>query len=436
MSKKILTSIYFSLLICVFYLSVQAQTNYDIPSILNSAHLDSLYQEVQVNGKTIGIIHIYSEYPDYGWVNDSDEGIACIDDCARAAIFYMEYFKANGDKSALFKAKKLLEFIFYMQSDNRCFYNFIFEDYSINKNHKNSLDEPNWWSWRAMWALSEGYRLFNDIDQEFAESIFLCFSKAVDATKQIISNETKFNVIDGISFPTWLPGESAGDQASVLILALLNYLEEKTDTVALKYLNQLCDGILHMQKGDSTSIPYYAFLSWQNIWHAYGNSQSYSLLKASSFLNREDLLNAALDEINYFYSYLIEEKHLSYFSLGKDNDHFQFNAKQKFSQIAYNFRPMIYSCLEAFRITNDSLYAVKAGQIASWFFGNNIAREQIFFPLTGICYDGINSENDVNKNSGAESTIEALLALQALEDNPVSKNIINKIISKTSFENN
>jgi hypothetical protein len=402
--------------------------------IINTSHLDSLYEEVTSFGNTFGIIHIYSEYPAYKWVGDSDEGIACIDDASRAAIFYMENYKSYGDESSLYKAKKLLEFIFYMQSENGFFYNFIFEDYSINKKHANSFNEPNWWSWRAMWALSEGYRLFKNVDHQFAESIFSCFSKAVDATKKIIPNENKFNMIGGISFPTWLPGESAGDQASVLIPALLNYLEEKKDTVVLKYLNQLCDGIMQMQKGDSVNIPYYAFLSWQNVWHAYGNSQSYSLLKASSFLDRKDLFNAALNEIDYFYEYLIKEKYMSSFTLGIDKDHFQFVTYQKFSQIAYNFRPMIYSCLEAFRMTNDSVYAIKAGEIASWFFGSNIAIQQMYFNSTGICYDGINSETSVNKNSGAESTIEALLALHAIENNPIAQNTLARIISKKDIK--
>jgi hypothetical protein len=398
--------------------------------IINTSHLDSLYEEVTSFGNTFGIIHIYSEYPDYKWVGDSDEGIACIDDAARAAIFYMEKYKSHGDESSLYKAKKLLEFIFYMHSENGFFYNFIFDDYSINKQHANSINEPNWWSWRAMWALSEGYRLYKNVDHQFAELIFSCFSKAVDATKKLIPNENKSKTVDGISFPTWLPGESASDQASVLIPALLNYLEEKKDTLLLKYLNQLCDGILQMQKGDSVNIPYYAFLSWQNIWHAYGNSQSYSLLKASSFLDRADLFNAALNEVDYFYDYLIKEKHMSTFTLGIDEDHFKFGTNQKFSQIAYNFRPMIYSCLEAFRMTNDSVYAIKAGELASWFFGYNIVNQQMYFSSTGICYDGINSETSVNKNSGAESTIEALLALHAIENNPIAQNTLTRIISK------
>ena len=193
-------------------------------------------------------------------------------------------------------------------------------------------------------------------------------------------------------------------------------------------------GYCKCKKVIQSNIPYYAFLSWQNIWHAYGNSQSYSLLKASSFLDRKDLFNAALNEIDYFYDYLIKEKHMSNFTLGIDKDHFQFVTYQKFSQIAYNFRPMIYSCLEAFRMTNDSVYAIKAGKITSWFFGNNVVNQRIYFNSTGICYDGINSESDVNKNSGAESTIEALLALHAIENNPIAQNTLTRIISKKDIK--
>ncbi len=35
---------------------------------------------------------------------------------------------------------------------------------------------------------------------------------------------------------------------------------------------------------------------------------------------------------------------------------------------------------------------------------------------TGRCYDGIISSGNVNRNAGAESTIEALLTLQKVEN--------------------
>jgi len=49
----------------------------------------------------------------------------------------------------------------------------------------------------------------------------------------------------------------------------------------------------------------------------------------------------------------------------------------------------------------------------------------MYDPSSGRCFDGINSETDVNMNSGAESTIEALLSLLAIEMNKVSKSFLN-----------
>jgi len=88
---------------------------------------------------------------------------------------------------------------------------------------------------------------------------------------------------------------------------------------------------------------------------------------------------------------------------------------------------MVYACLKAYDITKDSAYVIKAGKIAQWFLGKNSAGKQMYFTESGLCFDGIESENEVNKNSGAESTIEALLALSEIEknsDNPETR--INK----------
>ncbi len=177
--KKPVLLFFFSLaLIFIVNCELQLQEKYNTGSIINTAHLDSLYEEINVDNKKIGIIHIYSEYPDYKWVGDTDEGIACIDDAARAAVFYLDHYKFYGNESSLIKAKKLLEFIMHMQADNGFFYNFIFDDYSINRDHKNSINEPSWWSWRAMWALSNGYLHFVNVDKDFAKScVFGCNHK-------------------------------------------------------------------------------------------------------------------------------------------------------------------------------------------------------------------------------------------------------------------
>lgn len=402
--------------------------------LVNTSHLDALYEEINIDDKSMGIIHIYSDYPDYNWVGDDDEGIACVDDASRAAIFYLRNYQSNKDTTSLTKSERLIEFLLFMQSENGFFYNFIFEDHSINTIHKNSIDEPNWWSWRAMWALSEGYKIFKEVNPKFTKQILSGLVKSVETTKKSLPTERTIKKINGIEFSAWLPAETASDQAAVLVLALLNYFEETKDTSIIKYINNLCDGILTMQKGNLSKIPFYAFLSWQNTWHAYGNSQSYALLKASKILQRDDLQTAAFNEINFFYDYLLDENFLSSFAIEKDDDSFKFSKKNNFPQIAYNFSPMIFACLEAFALTRDSVYASKAVEISEWFFGQNVSGKQMYDPSNGRCFDGINSEDNVNMNSGAESTIEALLSIQVLERFEISKEALLKNIS--NYKNN
>lgn len=402
----------------------------DSNSLVNTSHLDALYEEINIDDNTMGIIHIYSDYPDYGWTGDEDEGIACVDDASRAVIFYIKNYMVTRDTNCLKKSERLIAFILYMQSENGFFYNFVFENHTINKIHKNSIAKPDWWSWRAMWALSEFYKTMKKADPVLRERASHALSKAVNAIKKSFSKEKNIKNLNGIKFPAWLPSGSAADQAGVLVLALVNYFNEVKDTSLVDYINNLCDGILLMQKGNTSDIPYMAFLSWQNIWHAYGNIQSFALLKASETLNRQELKKAALNEINYFYNYLIKANFPSSFEIEKDDGTFRFSKVSTFPQIAYNFRPMIFACLEAFVITGDSAYKLKAAEISGWYYGRNTAGIKMYDPLTGRCFDGINSEKSVNLNSGAESTIEALLSIQMLEQFGLSENDLDKNSTK------
>jgi hypothetical protein len=85
---------------------------------------------------------------------------------------------------------------------------------------------------------------------------------------------------------------------------------------------------------------------------------------------------------------------------------------------------MVFACLSAYAVTKDSKYAHMAGEIACWLLGKNITGKAMYNPENGRCFDGINSPTEINLNSGAESTIEALLTILEIEKNPVSKRIL------------
>ncbi|MBI9070399.1 MAG: hypothetical protein JEY94_02305 [Melioribacteraceae bacterium] len=386
---------------------------------VNDSHLNHLYEEIVVDGQEMAIIHIYAEHPDYEWVDDDDEGTACVDDVARAAIFYMKDFRYKGNLQSKIKAEKLIKFIFFMQSDNGYFYNFIFPDHSINTSHQNSINRPGWWSWRAFWALTEAYPLLKNTDEHLSLEILGAMQKVVENLKDYIPVQKDRTVIAGVEVPKWLPYEYGSDQASLLIIGLTNYYKIIPDESVLEIINSLSEGIMLMQIKDSASKFYGAFLSWQNKWHGWGNMQSYALFKAYQVTNNKSYLNSALLEIDNFYNQLLNEGYINEFSIDIKNSKVNINEIRKYSQIAYSFRPMVYAALEAHKIAGEEKYSKYAADYSKWFFGNNHLNVQMYFPATGRCYDGLN-ETIVNKNSGAESTIEALLIFQELEKNKIN----------------
>ncbi|HEX2983921.1 MAG TPA: hypothetical protein VHO28_10295, partial [Ignavibacteriales bacterium] len=163
-------------------------------------------------------------------------------------------------------------------------------------------------------------------------------------------------------------------------------------------------------------------------WHGWGNSQAYALLRLYKITKDESYKSAALKEIDNFYDYLIKEKYLTEFSIKKEDGKIISSNEHKYSQIAYILRPMIYSSIEAYTVTSDTAYADKAARLALWFFGDNPANAQMYSPENGRCFDGIHDETNINKNSGAESTIEALLSLLEVESHPVVNNQFKKIL--------
>lgn len=406
------------LLFLLFFIPVSCSENDKL--IITNSHLDYLYEEIVVDGKEMAIIHIYSDYPDYTFVGDDDEGIACVDDVARAAVYYLYDWQINSNQVSIDKNKKLLEFVLYLQSDNGYFYNFIWDDYSINKDFKTSVAEPNWWSWRALWALIESYDYYNQHDPVFAERIWKSVEDLITALKEIIPTQYEYEEMNGLKIPTWLPQKYASDQAAVLLLGLLEYYDQTEDTTIYNYMGKLCEGIIAMQLKDTEFKYNGAFLSWQNLWHSWGNLQSYALLKCYPLLKNELILNAVLYELDNFYEFLIVNNYLNYFTVEKSNGKLSVIESERYSQIAYNIRPMVYALLEAYKITSKDIYAERAAEAAKWLTGKNPANSVMYNMGNGRIFDGINSENDVNKNSGAESTIEGLLTLLKLKENEIA----------------
>jgi hypothetical protein len=202
--------------------------------------------------------------------------------------------------------------------------------------------------------------------------------------------------------------ENASDATSELLLGLVALQKAYPDSVLGQIIDRFAEGISMMQWGDMDTFPYAAHGSWREGWHAWGNSQTQVLAQIPS-------TESAVREARSFYSRLLVDGWLHSFEFDKPG------ALRRFEQIAYGVRCVAVGLIRLYEATGDPDYLIMAGLAASWFTGNNVGGFEMYDPETGRGYDGIGSPEFVNRNAGAESTIEALFTMLEIERYPESR---------------
>ncbi len=386
------------------------------PVGINLNHFNHLYEEINFKGEKVGIIHLYSNYPSYEFEGAANEGFTCVDDVARAIVVWSEYIKVYGsDAASLDKIKKLSLFVLDLQNENGYFNNFIGSDLSINTTYPTSVATLSWWSLRALWGLETAYPLLAQ-EPLVQQRINTAMSKLLtNIRRDLPLVEEKTTVVDGIEMPSWLLDRYAADQSALLIIGLVRNYERTSNVEDPLWIASLARGIMVSQKGDTDHYPYGAFMSYTNNWHAWGNDQAYALLIAGRALNNQLYIDSALREIEGFYPKLIRSGFAESFSIRAIGSNYEEIRRSKYPQIAYGIRPMVWAAAEAYRYSKNSSHSALATNLAAWLSGTNDAGIAIYNPGTGVCFDGIDGLGSVNKNSGAESTIESLLVLLEIE---------------------
>jgi len=148
-------------------------------------------------------------------------------------------------------------------------------------------------------------------------------------------------------------------------------------------------------------------------WHAWGARSTEALATAAVVLKRPDFAEAARREADALWSrFLLAGQVAS--EVSRDG------TSKWYPQIAYGIGPVVEGFLALADAVGDPRYAVFAGLAAGWFVGANPAGVQMYDEKSGRTFDGIDGPSPVkvNRNAGAESTIEALLALQRVTSSP------------------
>lgn len=389
-----------------------------IDGIINLSHLDWLSVEVPLDGEPALLTHIYSEAPDYGWFDAAGEGIVALDDVARAALVYLDFWATTGQPRALARARAALNFVLHMRAERGAFYNFVF-DYSgdLNRTGITSVNSFDWWTCRAFWTLARGYAVFKAIEPAFAARLHDAYLATETLLSERIGPVEQFTNRRGFDAPGWFPSNSAA-LAALAVLGLAEFQQAAPNMRTAHLLTALADGLAVYQLGGPGDFPWGLHphtLDAPLPWHAWGTHESQALARAGRVMDRPDWVVSARCEVEGFFAWQLIGGHL-----------FALNPLPLVQgQQAYGVNCIVQAALECYRATGDDRFAWMAGLHASWFMGNNVAGRPLYDPVSGRGYDGIDRQGAINPHAGAESTIEALLALQAVVAVPEALRFLN-----------
>ena len=385
----------------------------------NLDHLDFLGEDVFVEGDTLRLIHIYAEpAADGGWVfvGDDDEGIACVDDVARAAVVYLRHYEVTGDPSSRRTAVKLLRFVRHLQAPSGLFYNFVW-DRSLRPNTTfvtSVATDVSWWTARAVWALGTGARVLADADPTEAAASLAAVRRVEPHLDALLARYGTVAPEAGRPFPQWLVAETGADATSELLLGLVEVERAAPTPEGARRARQFADGIGRLRFGSLSAFPYGGHASWEGGWHGWGNSQTQALAEGvAAGVLPADALASAQAEARTLYAHLLVEGWLHEMTYAT-------GGARAFEQIAYDLRPAAVGLARLHQATGDGDYGVMAGLAAAWFAGDNPAGAVMADPVTGRGYDGILAPDRVNGNAGAESTIEAQMTLLEVGQDPAA----------------
>ena len=383
--------------------------------LVNFDHLLGALGKIK-DGKLL--VEIYSEnMPGQGKVGRFlpvtalGEGSYCVDDIARTTVALLQSHQRRPNPKLLSKARAGLRFVTMMQARDGEFYNFAsLRDgkLAVNKAGETSRKGIDFWAGRALWAMGEGYTALRKIDPVAARNLERGIKRTLTRLEQPLGRYGRYHMVGNKRLPSWLINDAA-DQTAVALKGVLAFyrglpagkLRQRVGLIITRY----GEGIAAAQVKNPRAKDYGRFLHSAKdpkAVHLWGSRQVEVLAEAGKLLNRKDFIKAATLCADHYWGKATPT------SIGAPGE----------EQIAYGMESAVSGYARLYEATGKRRFAQQTFRWASWFFGKNKAGAMVYDPMSGRGYDGIRALNkgahfSVNGNSGAESTVESILALQS-----------------------
>jgi len=139
---------------------------------------------------------------------------------------------------------------------------------------------------------------------------------------------------------------------------------------------------------------------------------------AYKIINNKTYLHIAKESLSFLSNLLIVNNQL--IIIGNKgwclkNNYLDTGKRPIYDQQPVDADSMVEVYLRAYEITRDESYYKKALLSFNWFLGENLKGEWLYDRITGGCFDGL-TEEGLNSNQGAESSIAYLMARLSLEN--------------------
>ena len=316
-------------------------------------HLQNLTESFKYNDQDIYYINVYSQKQNgkYVPIAAPGEGIACVDDSARAVILALEIYESFADKESLEQAEKWLTFLEYMQDKKGYISNFIDspkgqKKFGIPSSYKGGV----WWSARAKWAWAKAYR---------------------------ITKEKKY--LD-LYFKTKITENYENNVASILLIAGLEISERENRL----YLEKLLERIISCRSKRGYFL--HAKSAPLHLW-AYHELEA--VAKSAGLLgNKETLRKLCEATVDSLASDVIN-----------NGFYFEYLSRDKSEINPYCVSPLIRGIYELNILDKKEKYQKLLHKCFDWF-------EKMYDPVTSTCFDWVHGEK-IASDCGAEASIEA-----------------------------